>query len=79
MFERIGLAYIAREDDIGDARVPAVGPRLPGWDAGSHLAEHHGMPDMQRFRGNVAGSDAALGDEEGRGRIYLRGKGLQGV
>src|SRR5437667_9442057 len=56
-------AHVARKNDIPQARIACLRPKLPYWYSRQDLAEHQGPLDSQALRGNITRRDAALGQQ----------------
>ena len=63
VLERFGPADVAGKDDIRQAGEFRFGSQFPNGDTGKNLAEHQCAFDAQALGREVAGGDAALGDQ----------------
>ena len=59
-------ANIAGEDHIGEAGKPALLSRLPDRNARADLPLDQRLPNLQRLGADIAGCDAAFGNDERR-------------
>src|SRR5215475_883952 len=56
-------AHVSRKNDIPQARIACLRPKLPHWYPRQNLAEYQGPLDPQALRGNITRRDATLGQQ----------------
>src|SRR5215468_10475560 len=56
-------AHVSRKNDIPQARIACLWPKLPHRDPGQDLTEHQGALDPKALRGNITRRDTALGQQ----------------